>query len=1133
MNASTENRKGTNAMRKGTNAMKRISILLSVFAACLLPAAISSAAAPPAGENFSFAEVTDPDTGTTAPAFPGERAFWAGVCDLRDGAAAVGARPVDPFSDCIDFTAPPNGDSDTVIMPPLAPGVAPELIPPSFTESSTGLDGWRTRGGTASTGPGWRLDDVTQAGARADGTASMWFSRAPIGIAGAIGYTFFTDGAPRDILASLPPGVIGNPNAVPKCPAEAVALVPASCHPKTQVGTATIFIGARIAVYPVYNVEARRGNAAEFMISRAGLLAANNTNVPIVARVRTESDFGADAGAIQIPAGLNLTAQSVTIWAVPWAKSHDRFRPVASYCGSPESAGAGASGATYGMPQRGLPGGTGGPNAGCSQAGVAYDPSWGPIKPFFTTQTECSATNPVTRAMATNFHSPTVARADSAAALITGCPDVSFPADISLQPTTRRADSPTGLDVDLDIPQNNEPPESVESNPDDVTGAPAFWKSKAGLAAAHLKDTTVTLPAGFSINSAAANGQAVCTTQQIGLTTPIGSEPIHFDNDDPFDGQGHDCPEASKIGTALVKTPLLDEADWPEGEVYLAAQKDNPFGSNYAIYLVLRSVERGLVVKLAGEVKADPVTGRLTTIVQDNPQLPFDEFTLRFKGGSQAPLATSPICGTGQNHTALAPYSDPANPLAIDEDVVVNQAADGGSCPTSLEARTFNLGFSAGSTTLLGGHSSPFTVRVQRPDGAQELDRISVVTPEGLVAKLAGVPYCSEASIAAAIARTAVGDGVKEKANPSCPASSQVGTTTIGAGAGISPVYVQGKAYLAGPYKGAPLSMAFIVPAVAGPFDLGVQVVRTALSVNPKNAQVTASSDEIPKILAGVPLRIRDVRVDIDRPGFILNPTDCSEQNVTGSVYGASGAVANVSNRFQVAECAQLGFKPHLKLRLFGGTKRGKYQRLEATVTARPGDANIARAAVTLPHSEFLAQEHIRTVCTRVQFAADQCPAGSIYGKATAISPLLDHPLSGPVYLRSSDNLLPDLVVALRGPDHQPIEVELSGRTDSKNGGIRNTFDIVPDAPVTKFTLEMMGGKKSLIVNSTDICKGIHRADVRMDAQNGRTHDFRPKVVNPKCEKGKKGKKSTGKKTKASKSTIALRALADFAGGLF
>ena len=308
-------------------------------------------------------------------------------------------------------------------------------------------------------------------------------------------------------------------------------------------------------------------------------------------------------------------------------------------------------------------------------------------------------------------------------------------------------------------------------------------------------------------------------------------------------------------------------------------------------------------------------------------------------------------------------------------------------------------------------------------------------------------------------------------------------------------------------HKGAPISLAVITPAVAGPFDLGTVVIRNPLYIDPRTTEVSVKSDPIPTILDGIPLDVRSIEVRVTRNRFTLNPTSCAPMSIGGSAIGLL-TTALLANRFQVGECSALRFKPALSLRLHGRPNRGAYQRLEATVTYPQGSgyANIASASVALPHSEFLAQEHIRTVCTRVQFAAHQCPAGSIYGEAEATTPLLDYTLRGPVYLRSSDNPLPDLVAALRGPASQPIEVELSGRTDSVHGGIRNTFDLVPDAPVSKFTLRLFGGKKSLIVNSRNLCSGKkQRATARFTAQNGLRADSRP-VVGNDCRAAKSKK---------------------------
>ena len=519
---------------------------------------------------------------------------------------------------------------------------------------------------------------------------------------------------------------------------------------------------------------------------------------------------------------------------------------------------------------------------------------------------------------------------------------------------------------------------------------------------------------------------------------------------------------------------------------------------------MIDSPEKGILIKLAGKVSPDPVTGQLTVSFDGNPQAPLSSVRLRFPGGPRAALINPPSCGPHTVHTQMTPWTaaDPAHPtdaetVELASSFNITQGPNGTGCPTGAlepKLRTWATNPTAGATT-------PFVLDLSREDGTQRFRAITTTMPPGLTAYLKGVPYCPEAALASI--PTGPNTGAAQITSPACPAASQVGTVIAGAGAGPNPLFLDtGKVYLAGPYKGAPLSLAIATPAVTGPFDLGNVVVRAALNINPATAQVSAVSDPIPTVLEGILLDIRDVRVNVDRPNFTLAPTNCEPLAATATATGEKGSTATVSDRFQVGGCDKLGFKPNLKLKLKGKTKRGAYQQLSATLTARPGDANIKRASVALPHSIFLAQEHIQTICTRVQFAADQCPKGSIYGKATATSPLVDYPLEGTVYLRASSNPLPDMVIALKGPAHQPIEIELAGRIDSKNGGIRNTFDLVPDAPVTKFTLKLRGGNKSLLVNSRNLCKGTQRATVKLDAQNGRERDFRP-VVGNSCAKGK------------------------------
>ncbi len=661
---------------------------------------------------------------------------------------------------------------------------------------------------------------------------------------------------------------------------------------------------------------------------------------------------------------------------------------------------------------------------------------------------------------------------------VDGCNALEFDPTITSLPSTNRADSPTGLDFNLHQPQS----EDYE-----------------GLATARLKDATVTLPAGVTLNPSAGNGLDSCSNAQIGYQ-PSGGK-VHFS------AQPQSCPDASKVGTLEVSTPLLEEK--LEGAVYLAKPYENPFGSLLAIYLAIESEERGIHAKLAGEVKPDPKTGQLTAVFRENPQLPIEDFDLHFFKGPRAPLKTPATCGEYTTTSTLVPWSTPegadAHPSSSFATTAGVEGASG-ACPKDESEAPKAPNFNAGTLAPQAGAYSPFVLKLTRPDGSQRLTGLDAALPPGLTGKLAGIPYCSEAQIAQAKSREAPNQGAVEQSSPSCPSATEVGSVTVGAGAGITPLYVSGHAYLAGPYKGAPLSLAIITPAVAGPFDLGAVVVRTALYVNPETAQIHAVSDPLPSIIQGIPLDLRSVSLRLDRPSFTLNPTSCDPAQITGSAAMLTGQSSALVSPFQVGGCSALGFKPKLAVSLKGGTKRNKYPALKAVVTYPQGGsyANIARAQVTLPHSEFLEQGHIGTICTRVQFAANACPARSIYGKARAFTPLLDKPLEGPVYLRSSSRELPDLVASLSGQ----VDVDLVGKVDTgSNDGIRNTFEAAPDAPVSKFILEMQGGKKGLLVNSENICRKAQKASASFTAHNGKTYSAQPLIKNDCGKKGRKGKK--------------------------
>ncbi len=862
----------------------------------------------------------------------------------------------------------------------------------------------------------------------------------------------YPEGSLREVVVDLPPGLVGNPQAVPRCEGDDFEGQEPKCPGDTQIGIAHVELGAGLyTTSALYNLVPPFGVAASIGFSAA------NFNSFQEAAVRSDGDYGIAVSDITIPTSLEIKAFTETIWGVPADPNHDGER----HC-------IAAGGEVI---------------EGC-KSNVAP-------APFLTLPSACGGPLEA-RLRASSLETPDVFAHKSAFSLdsseeptgLTGCNALEFKPTISSQPTTNLADSPTGLDVTIHQPQNEDP---------------------QGLATAALKDAKVTLPPGMTLNPSAGAGLGSCSNAQIGYQPSNGE--IHFSE------VPESCPDAAKVGTVEANTPLLDHR--LSGAIYVAKPFENPFGSLLAIYLAIEDEQTGIVAKFAGKVEPDPNTGQLTATFNDNPQLPIEDIETHFFGGPRAALKTPLTCGTKTTTTTLVPWSTPEGADANPSDSFQTSVAAGGSgiCPSSEAAAPNKPAFTAGTIAPEAGAYSPFVLKLTRADGTQRLTGLNAKLPKGLTGKLAGIPYCSEAQLAVAKSREAPNQGALEQASPSCPAASEVGTVTVGAGAGITPLYVGGHAYLAGPYKGAPISMAIITPAVAGPFDLGAVMVRTALQVDPETAQIHAVSDPFPTILQGIPLDLRSVTVNLARPEFTLNPTSCDPAQITGNALAASGQSAALTSPFQVGGCSALKFKPKIAISLKGGTKRNKYPALKAVATYPKGaNANIASVQVTLPHSAFLEQSHIGTVCTRVQFAADACPKASVYGFAKATTPLLDKPIEGPVYLRSSSHELPDLVMALSGQ----VDVVVAGRVDTgKGGGIRNTLEATPDAPISKFTLEMKGGKKGLLVNSENICKKPQKAIVSYTAHNGDAYSAQPLIKNDCGKKAKKrgakGEKGSGK----------------------
>jgi len=916
-----------------------------------------------------------------------------------------------------------------------------------------------------------------------DGAAAIQAGEHPYGLITDLGFptverggVLASSGHPRDIHVDLPPGVLGNPAATPVLCTEAELITEngPGCPLASAVGVATATtqlsggFGLEPNASPLYNMVPPPGAPAVFGFDAVGA----GIFPHIIAKLRSDGDYGVTGEANDVIArsGNPIFAASIELWGDPAAKEHDYSRGNCLFANEPKPEDCEVkAGEQTGTAFITLPG-----SCESRPRFLAHAVSWEEPEPAQVPEAEYES-----------------ADLSGAPAPLGNCAALEFKPQIRARPTTNHAESPSGFEFELTQPQQNQ------------LGAPA---------AATLRDLSVTFPPGLQVDAASADGLGACAPAQIGLLTGVGQSPAHFSRGPAA------CPDAARIGSVAARTPLLGEYDAshrlerdPEtgqpisralhGSLYLAKPFDNPFGSLIAIYLTIEDPQSGTFVKLASKVTPSPITGQLRTTLTESPQLPVEDVKVSLFGGSRAALQTPAACGSHQSSSTLVPWSAPEGPTAHPGDAFqINAAPDGGPCANPAAAS-----LDAGTLSPVAKSYSPLLFKVSRPDGSQRFGSLEATLPPGLSAKLAGVGQCSDAQIAAALARSRSGDGALERANPSCPASSRVGTITAGAGAGPTPLYVGGNAYLAGPYKGAPLSFLFITPAIAGPFDLGAVVVRAAVYIDPSTGQPRTVSDPLPQILQGIPLDLRSVSLRVDRSQFTINPTSCSAKQFSAKLSSPLGVLTPLFERFQVGGCKSLPYKPKLTTRLFGPIHRGGHPRFKAVFTAKAGEANTKRIVLALPRSEFIDQAHFRTICTRVQFAAGQCPAGSVYGHVRAISPLVDYPLQGPIYLRSSNNKLPDAVAALRGPPSQPIEIDAVARVDSVNGGLRFTVPVVPDAPITKVIIDAQGAKKGLFQNSTNICKGAHRADLRLDGQNGKTADSKP-LMRAQC-KGSQGKK--------------------------
>lgn len=832
----------------------------------------------------------------------------------------------------------------------------------------------------------------TLAGGHPDATTSFSLLRT---FAGGEGEPVSTaGGVPRELEFRLPPGFIANPRATPQCPV--TTFKAQGCPPSTQVGAGTITFsstfGSGTAVMQVYNLAPAANAPALFGLDANITLAVLQE---LTAAVHAGDGYAVTVSAPELIRGFGgvLLGSSLTLWGVPADASHDGQRACRQF------------------------------SQGTLELGCASE---SPPVPFIENPTDCAAT-PLTTLSVNTYQQPEVfASATASSPAPSDCGHVPFAPSIALMPETTRAGAPTGLTVDLSVPQSDAP---------------------NGRGSAELKRAVVTLPEGMTISpSAASHGLQACTDAQLGAGSDAPAN----------------CPAASVIGRTRVETPLLPGP--LTGRVFLGQPLDTDpaSGRMFRVFQELKGF--GLDVKVAGSVVANPATGQLTATFADLPELPFETFKLHLNGGANAVLVNPPGCGANSTTTQLYPYSGnpPATPSST---FTTSYDGNGASCPQALP---FTPSAAISTASAQAGALSPFTVSISRGDGTQPLGQITARLPRGLLGYVSSVSPC----------------GAADAQRGTCPAASRIGVVSATAGAGPEPLTVPGTAYLARGSGGYPFALSVVVPAVAGPFELGNVVVLVNLQVN-SDGSITAASAPLPSILDGIPLDIRTVSLTIDRPGFTFNPTSCNPLALSGTVTSVAGVVAPISGPFQASGCAELPFAPSFTTATQGSTSKANGASLTVRVSQKPGEADIRSVHVELPKQLPSRLTTLQKACTETQFDTNPagCPPGSDIGTATAITPTLSSPLTGPAFLVSHGAAaFPDLELILQG---EGVTVILDGATDIKKGVTSSTFASVPDVPISGFQLSLPEGPYSALAANARLCEQRLLMPTVITGQNG------------------------------------------------
>jgi uncharacterized repeat protein (TIGR01451 family) len=887
--------------------------------------------------------------------------------------------------------------------------------------------------------------------------------------------TFKPPALPRNLHFKLPAGQIGNATALEQCSDQEFAHIGEAgeaneCQGNTAIGVAVVVVSTttgeeEVFTIPVFNLTPANGEPARFGFE----VLRNPVILDTALRDGPGEDYGVTVNVSNITQLVGFQSATVTFWGAPADPSHNEARGWGCLLGGAKAVGRPCV-----------------PSVDTHPAAFLTMPTncSAPFIPSVSGESWPKRPSPEAESRALTFPDVPYHLQDEAGTplSLTGCNQLVFGPSFEVEPTTRSASAPSGLDVNLNFADEG------------LTNA-------AGTAQSQIKDTTVTLPEGFTINPSSGVGLGGCSPADYARET-LESLP------------GAGCPNNSKLGTVSIHSPLIKQT--VQGSLFVAQPYENPFGEPenghpggtlVALYIVAKNPENGVLIKLAGKVTPDPVTGRLTTTFANNPQLPFDHFNFHFREGQQAPLITPATCGTYTADALLAPWSDPTAPLTDTSSFQITKGFDGGACPSG-GAPPFTPQIAAGTQSNTAGSFSPFSLHLTRTDGESEISTFSTVLPSGLSGVLAGIPFCPEV----AIALTRTHTGHQEQTEPACPASSRLGSSQVGTGVGAVLAYTPGTVYLGGPYNGDPFSLVSVTSAVVGPFDLGSIVIRFGLKIDPHTAQVSVdptASEPIPTIIDGIVTHVRDIRVSIDRPNFTLNPTSCSPMAISSTLQSNLGQSATVSSPFQAASCASLKFAPDFKVSTSGKTSRANGASLHVKL-AYPkapfgSQANIKSVKVNLPKQLPSRLTTLQKACPDSTFNANPaaCPSASRIGTANATTPLLPVGLTGPVYFVSHGGAkFPELVIVLSG---YGVTVQLQAETFISKAGITSsTFRTVPDVPVGTFELTLPEGKYSALAANGNLCRSKLKMPTAFTAQNGAViHQSTPIGVTS-CPKAKK-----------------------------